>query len=85
MSSKRKVRVVLWETVVYTRSAIVETELSNTDFEKVLDEAERTEHPEDVELIFENEGIKVVKGFDDDYGSPSNTELEIVEYGGVEE
>ena len=82
--SKRKIEVVLWETVTYTRSAIVETNLNDSGFGSLLDKAEQCEHPEDVELILENEGVKIIESFDNDYSSPSNAELEIIEYIEVE-
>jgi len=78
--NKRKYRIELEETVRYRRSAIVETDLSEDVFNSLLDVAQRSDHPDDVEMKLENRGVKVIIKFSNSYSSPFDSEIEIDDY-----
>lgn len=77
---KRRIEIVIEETVKYQRSAVIETDLSESSLHNVLDIAERYEHPEDALFAIERQGVIVIKRFDDNYSSPMDSELEIIDY-----
>lgn len=78
--AKRQIEIVIEETVKYQRSAVIETDLNESSLHNLLDIAERYEHPEDALFAIERQGVKVIKRFDNYYGSPMNSELEIIDY-----
>lgn len=87
MSEKRKIELTLWETVKYSRTAVIEIDenMSESDFNFILNGAERNSHPDDVIYELETNGVKVLESFNNDYSSPIDSELEIVDYVEVRE
>ena len=76
----RKIEIVLIEKLEFKRRIELETDKSDAEIESLLYKVERQLHPEDAAYMLESEGVKNVKINGMDYGSPSDVELEVIEY-----
>jgi hypothetical protein len=84
----KKLTLTIEEKLMYTRHMTIEVDpnMSEDQLNRILDHAQKNaEHPDDLSIVLERQGIKTIKDVDSDLSSPDDCEIEIFDYNEVKE
>jgi hypothetical protein len=84
----KKLELSIEEKLRYTRHMTIEIDpnMSEDRLNDILDHVQKkAEFPDDMSILLERQGIKVLKDVDSDTDSPDDCEIEILDYNEVKE